>query len=110
MSTRNIKYIVVHCTATPIYTTIASIKNYWKNEKKWGETPGYHFIVKRNGEVIKLRDVRLITNGVYGHNHECVHIAYIGGIDSEGKPLDNRTEKQKEALFYKIVELSEKFP
>jgi N-acetylmuramoyl-L-alanine amidase len=39
-----------------------------------------------------------------------VNIAYTGGIDKEGKPLDNRTELQNEALFEKIVELTERYP
>jgi hypothetical protein len=40
---RNIKYIAVHCTATPQTTSIDSIKNYWKTNLGW-KMPGYHFI------------------------------------------------------------------
>jgi len=47
--------------------------------------------------------------GAYGHNPECVHISYIGGIDENGKPLDNRTSAQKHSMFDKLVELSEKY-
>ncbi len=35
---RNIKYIVVHCTATPTNTTLESIKRYWKEQRGWGDT------------------------------------------------------------------------
>ena len=41
---RNIKYIVVHCTATPTTTTVESIKRYWKEQRGWGDTPGYHYL------------------------------------------------------------------
>ena len=34
---RNIKYIVVHCTATAPNTSIESIKRYWKEKRGWGE-------------------------------------------------------------------------
>jgi N-acetylmuramoyl-L-alanine amidase len=108
-NSRNIKYIVVHCTATPQNTTIASMKKYWKEVKKWGDTPGYHFIIKPNGVIEQLLPITKNSYGVYAHNDETISIAYIGGIDKKGQPLDNRTEAQNESLFYKIVELLEKF-
>lgn len=106
---RNILYIVVHCTATPPETTIDSIKNYWKNELGW-KNPGYHYIIKRNGEIVKILSEDQIANGVAGFNTAAVHISYIGGLDKHGKSADNRTEAQKHALFYKLVALSEKYP
>jgi N-acetylmuramoyl-L-alanine amidase len=106
---RKIKYIVVHCTATPQNTTIESIQRFWKEERKW-QAPGYHYLVKADGEVIQLLDEKQISNGTFGHNPECVHIAYIGGIDKDGKPLDNRTERQKHSLFNKLVEIAERYP
>jgi N-acetylmuramoyl-L-alanine amidase len=106
---RNIKYIVVHCTATPQNTTIDSILRFWKDVRKW-HAPGYHYVVKPDGEIVQLLDEKLISNGAFGHNPECVHIAYIGGIDKDGKPLDNRTDRQRHSLFDKLVELSERYP
>ncbi|MCD6068914.1 MAG: N-acetylmuramoyl-L-alanine amidase family 2 [Bacteroidetes bacterium] len=106
---RIIKYIVVHCTATPPNTTVASIKRYWKEVRKWGDTPGYHYIIHRNGTVEQLLDEGKNSYGVYAHNSECLNIAYIGGVDKSNKPLDNRTDAQKHALFNKIVELTEKY-
>ncbi len=106
---RNIKYIVIHCTATPSNTTIESIKRYWKNVRGWGDTVGYHYIIKRNGEIIKLLDESNNSNGVYAHNSECINIAYIGGIDKDGKPTDNRTPQQKQVMFDKIVQLTDKY-
>jgi N-acetylmuramoyl-L-alanine amidase len=105
---RNIKYIVIHCTATPTSTTIESIKRFWKEERGWGDTPGYHYIIKRNGAIIQLLDETKNSNGVYAHNSECINIAYMGGIDKEGKSIDNRTHEQKQALFDKLVALTEK--
>lgn len=106
---RNIKNIVVHCTATPPATTIESMKRYWKDVKGWGDTPGYHYVIKRNGEIVQLLDENKNSNGVYMHNSECLNIAYIGGIDKDSKPVDNRTPQQKQALFDKIVALTEKY-
>lgn len=106
---RIIKYIVVHCTATPTDTTIESIKRYWKEEKKWNN-PGYHYIIKRNGEIVQLQNENLIANGVAGYNANAVHISYIGGIDKNSNPIDNRTPAQVRVMFDKLVELSEKYP
>lgn len=106
---RTIKYIVVHCTATPQNTSIESIKRYWKEVKGWGNTAGYHYIIKTNGEIVQLTKEIYSSNGVANHNSECISIAYIGGIDKNGKPIDNRTDAQKDALFYKIVQLTERY-
>lgn len=106
---REIKYIVVHCTATPPETKIENIQRYWKEHLGW-KNPGYHYIIKRSGEIVKINDEANISNGVGGHNRYSIHISYIGGVDKNGKPLDNRTDAQKHALFNKLVTLSEKYP
>lgn len=106
---REIKYIVVHCTATPPETTIESIQRYWKEQLGW-KNPGYHYIIKRNGEIVCTHDEKNISNGVKGYNKNAIHISYIGGIDKEGNAVDNRTPAQREALFNKLVLLCEKYP
>ncbi len=107
---RSIKFIVVHCTATQPTATLEAIKKYWKEVRGWGDVPGYHYLILRNGEIEKLLDESKISNGAHGHNPECLHLAYMGGIDKEGKPLDNRSDLQKQAMFDKLVELSERYP
>lgn len=110
MNLRNIKYIVVHCTATPTTTTLESIKHYWKEQRGWGDTPGYHYFIKRDGTIVQLLDEKKNSYGVYKHNSECISIAYVGGIDKDGKPVDNRSDAQKHAMFDIIVRLTEKYP
>jgi N-acetylmuramoyl-L-alanine amidase len=106
---RIIKYIVVHCTATPPNTTVESIKRFWKENRGWVDVPGYHYIILRDGTIVQLLDESKNSYGVYQHNSVCINIAYIGGIDKDGKPLDNRTDAQKHAMFSKIVQLTEKY-
>lgn len=107
---RNIKYIVVHCTATPTTTTIESIKKYWKEVRNWGDIPGYHYLIQRDGNVLNLLDESKNSNGVYLHNSACINLAYLGGVDQQNKPIDNRSEAQKHAMFDLIVSLTEKYP
>ena len=106
---RTITHLVVHCSATPQETTIESIKNYWRNVQKW-QYPGYHFIIKANGEIVQLLDISIKSNGVEGRNSTLINICYIGGIDSSGKPVDNRTTFQRFALVKLLRDLKEKFP
>lgn len=106
---REIKYLVVHCTATPQTTSVESIKHYWKTQLGW-RMPGYHFIIKPSGEVVRLLNIEQVSNGVKGFNSVSVNISYVGGIDKNNKPIDNRTPKQKKALLELLKELKKDFP
>jgi N-acetylmuramoyl-L-alanine amidase len=106
---RKIKYLAIHCTATPQTATIQSIRNYWKNVLKW-KSVGYHYIIEPNGKVVQLADISLITNGVKGFNSESIHISYIGGVDSKNKPIDNRTQEQLKSMIELIKDIKKLFP
>jgi len=106
---RNIKYIVVHCTATPTDATVEAIKNYWFHHLGWTH-PGYHYIIHRDGSVENILDEAMIANGVKGFNSTSVHMSYIGGVDKNNIPIDNRTDAQKKAMFDLIINLSNKYP
>lgn len=106
---RDIKYIVVHCTATPPEAKVENIVRYWKEQKGW-KNPGYHYIIRRTGEIVQLLSEDLVANGVKNYNQPSVHISYIGGIDQQMKPFDNRTPEQKKALYNKLKELAARYP
>lgn len=106
---REISWIVVHCTATRQETTVKSILNYWRTGLGW-KNPGYHLIVKPNGEYERLASDETVCNGVKGYNYNSLHVSYIGGIDKNGKALDNRTDAQKQTLLELICELKSKYP
>lgn len=89
---RQIKYIVVHCTATSRSASVAGILNGWK--KKGWKNPGYHFLVEMDGAHHILLPVDKVSNGVKGYNSVSINLAYIGGIDGEGEPTDTITPKQ----------------
>jgi N-acetylmuramoyl-L-alanine amidase len=106
---RNIKYIVIHCTATPPLTPVVNIQNFWRTEKHW-KNPGYHYILLADGTIQQLLDEKLIANGVEDYNKVCIHIGYIGGIDKNKKPQDTRTLSQKAAMYYIVSILRKKYP
>lgn len=101
---RQIKYIAVHCTASPQTATVAAIQRYWKDSLGW-KSPGYHLLIEPNGTIHRLLDFNGIANGVRGFNKESIHISYIGGVDKNGRPLDNRTDAQKKAILDCIHEV-----
>ena len=106
---REIKYIVLHCTATQPTATIEGIMRYWFEEKGW-KSPGYHYMIKASGETVSTYPIDKISNGVKGYNKNSIHISYIGGIDKKGKPQDTRTQKQIGAQIAILGILKKEFP
>ena len=105
---RPIKYIVVHCTATPQTTTIASIQNYWRNNLKW-KSSGYHQVIEANGKINRLALDEAVCNGVAGYNSVSLHVSYIGGVNGP-KAIDNRTQAQKSTLIKVLTEWKRLYP
>ena len=106
---RTIKRIFVHCTAGPQTQTISEIQRYWKNVNKW-TNPGYHYIIKPDGEIVPLQPEDKPSNGVAGYNSTSINVCYIGGVDKKGKAVDNRTDAQKEALKTILKDLHSRYP
>lgn len=105
---RQIKYIAVHCTAGSQKQTINDLKVEFK--KKGWKYPGYHYVISPDGTITLLLDESLVSNGVKGYNSNLINVAYIGGIDSNGKAVDNRTETQKASLLSLLRHLHKKYP
>ena len=91
---RKIEKIIYHCTATQQNATVEGILKYWRENLGW-KNPGYHLIVKPDGSWTYLHDFNKISNGVRGYNSTSINISYIGGVDENGKAIDNRTEQQE---------------
>ena len=105
---REIKNIVIHCTATHQSATVSGIMNYWKNKLGW-KSPGYHYLIDKDGNIHNLQPIERPSNGVAGHNKNSIHVSYIGGIDKKGNPIDNRTEPQIKSMIEIIKELKAQF-
>lgn len=105
---RKIERIFVHCTASSQEWGVKELLAEFK-ARKWNN-PGYHKIITTDGVVHQLLDLKDVSNGVYGYNSTAINVAYVGGIDGKGKPIDNRTEAQKVALRNLLKELRTQFP
>lgn len=107
--TRKIKYLVVHCTASPQAQKVEAIVAYWKNVLKWHD-PGYHVIILPTGEAVELLPIDKPSNGVKGFNANSINISYIGGVDNHGKAVDNRTPEQKTTILRYLKKWKAMFP
>lgn len=102
---RTIKYLFVHCTATPQDATPENISKYWKEVLGW-KSPGYHILIDKNGQKHKMLGDDFVSNGVGGDfNKYGLHVSWIGGDKN-----DNRTEAQKNALIEVLTEWKQKYP
>lgn len=108
---RNIKEIIVHCSATPEGKdfTVADIKR-WHLARGFSDI-GYHYVIYRDGSIHTGRDESIIGAHCTGHNTNSIGVCYIGGCVSNGKtPKDTRTEAQKVSLLRLLRELKKKYP
>lgn len=106
---RQIRHIVLHCTATPQTAKVASIENYWRTQLGW-KNPGYHVIITPDGVAHTLATDDTICNGVAGHNATSLHVSYIGGVNAKNVPVDNRTAAQRTTMERVVREWLVKYP
>ena len=105
-----VKYIVVHCSATPEHMDIgADDIRRWHREKGWLDI-GYHFVIRRDGELEHGREIDTIGAHVQGHNKESVGVCLVGGTDNELRPEENFTDDQYATLVELLRDLVEEFP
>lgn len=109
-SSRNIKEIIVHCTATQEGKdyTVEDIRS-WHKAQGWQDI-GYHYVIYRDGSIHEGRDVDISGAHCKGHNSISIGIVYIGGLDVNNKPADTRTEAQKEGIFFLLQALKLLYP
>ena len=67
-------------------------------------------MVSPDGKITQLLDEDKVSNGVKGFNSVSINVAYVGGIDTNGKPTDNRTDAQKASLRSLLRMLHKKYP
>lgn len=90
--------IVVHCAATKPSMDIGAREiGQWHRAQGWLSI-GYHFVIRRDGQVEEGRPHDVVGSHVKGFNERSIGICLVGGIDDQGKPEDNFTDDQKAAL------------
>ena len=108
---RDIKKIIVHCTATPEGrdVKIAEVKRWHVEERGWSDI-GYHWLIELYGAIRKGRPEHIQGAHAKGHNRTSIGVCYVGGVDSNMKAKDTRTDKQKTALHCLVEDLRGRYP
>lgn len=113
-----IKYLAVHCTASPPSQEMRGIHrlDWWKKARGWRKW-GYHVVFFRDGSISILNpnfqldhimQPNEMVYGVRGLNRQTISIAYIGGVAEQPTrkrngilhhaPEDNMTDPQYYAM------------
>ncbi|WP_244270929.1 N-acetylmuramoyl-L-alanine amidase [Vibrio splendidus] len=102
-------FITVHCSATPPQqdVDVAEIRR-WHKKRGWRDV-GYHFVIRRNGDVELGRLLSQTGAHVKGHNKGNIGVCLVGGCNAELQPEDNFTLAQRKALFGLMAALQEQF-
>ena len=107
---RNITEIIIHCSAVrPDQTSSARQIDRWHRERGF-RCIGYHYVIRRSGEVETGRPISQAGAHTQGHNAHSIGICYEGGLDQQGNPADTRTPQQKEAMSHLVRHLLTCFP
>lgn len=106
----NPQRITVHCSANRKgrYLTGSELRKFHTDPKPKGKgwsDIGYHFVIRTDGAIDTGRPLSVQGAHVYGHNQDNIGICLIGGLDANGKPENNFTDSQFNALFALIMEL-----
>ena len=108
---RTITLIIVHCSAVrPDQTSSAKqIGNWHRKDNHW-KAIGYHYVIRRDGEIEPGRPEEQIGAHCVNHNAHSIGVCYEGGLDIRGQPADTRTAEQKAAMRRLLEELHRRYP
>lgn len=108
---KGIKYIVVHCSATKASQRNVDVKEIDKWHRQRGMfRVGYHYVIKRDGEIQQGRALHQPGAHAIGWNHISWGVCLVGGLDEAGEPEDNFTLDQYHSLAMLLDELKHKAP
>lgn len=107
---RRITKVIIHCAATkPSMDIGASDIKKWHLDRGWKDI-GYHYVIRRNGDIENGIAVALAGSHTKGHNANSIGICLVGGINDKGKPESNFTKAQWATLERLVRILKVDFP
>jgi N-acetylmuramoyl-L-alanine amidase len=103
--------IVIHCSATKSSMDIGltEIRKWHVQDNGWRDV-GYHYIVRRNGEVELGR--RHDDTGAHasGYNHKTIGVCLVGGMADDNSAENNFTDKQWTSIIDLIKQIKINYP
>ena len=108
---REIKYIVIHCSATKVSQnfTLEDLRGCHVDTNKWSDI-GYHYYVTKDGVTHTCRPEDEVGAHVKGFNDKSIGVCYEGGLLEDDTPADTRTAQQIMAMHRLLRDLLRKYP
>ena len=108
---RTITLIICHCSAVrPDQTSSVAQIDSWHRQRGWKLGIGYHYVIRRDGEIEPGRPEWMIGAHCVNHNAHSIGVCYEGGLDIRGQPADTRTPAQKAAMRQLLEDLHRRYP
>lgn len=104
-----IKYLTVHCAATPEGRHVTADEITKWDHARFGQT-SYHWVIELDGSIHRTLDDDVRGAHTGGHNSGNIGICYVGGCDVQMKAKDTRTPQQSAALAKLLVDYKAKYP
>lgn len=101
------QYIVIHCAATrPSQDIDAATIDKWHKEQGFDKI-GYHYVIKRNGQIETGRKESETGAHAYGYNSKSLGICLIGGVTENDINIseNNFTKEQFNSLDHLLDQL-----
>lgn len=112
MQPEDIEMVILHCSATPPEMDIGVKEiDRWHRKRGWLRI-GYHWVIRRNGNLEAGRDESQAGAHTIGFNNKSIGICIVGGIrDTDSMaPEDNFTDEQWETLKDLLSRLQAIYP
>ena len=108
---RTIDLIVIHCSATApnANVTAADIRRWHVEKNGWADI-GYHYVIRRNGEIERGRADNVEGAHAKGHNAHSLGVCMVGGVDEKKRPDSNYTREQWRSLEGLLNRLTARWP
>ena len=105
------EYLVVHCSATKPSMDIGlrEIKRWHVDDNGWRDV-GYHYIIRRNGEVELGRSNRDTGAHAAGYIHKSISLCMVGGMAEDNSAENNFTAQQWTALLDLVKQIKVDYP
>ena len=108
---RTVTLIIIHSSAVkPDQMSSAAQIDTWHRQRGFHLGIGYHYVIRRNGEIEQGRPEYMVGAHCLNHNAHSIGVCYEGGLDIRGQPADTRTEAQKASLRTLLEDLHRRYP
>ena len=107
---RKISLIVIHCSATRADRDFTAKDVDTAHRFRGFSCWGYHYYIRKSGQIEPMRDEDTVGAHARGFNAISLGVCYEGGLDTNGRASDTRTDFQKHSLRVLVMLLLQDYP